>query len=133
MVLKPPHHKVYTRLICSKVHGVGVAAIRPIKKGTYVFHGDDSELVWVNAAKVRSLPKEIRRLYEDFAVKKGNLYGCPDSFDHLTPTWFLNHSDNPNVASDEEYRFYALRDIKTGEELKVDYRTYSDLQDRRLR
>ena len=46
--------------------------------------------------------------------------------DLLTTSWYLNHSDEPNVAADEHYLFYALRDIKAEEELTVDYHTYSD-------
>jgi SET domain-containing protein len=38
----------------------------------------------------------------------------------------LNDSRKANVAADKDYRFYALRDIKAGEELTSDYRTYSN-------
>jgi len=98
-----------------------------------MFPEDDDDLVWVEAANVKSLPREIRKLYEDFAIKKGARYGCPDNFNHLTPAWFLNHSETPNVASDGEYRFYALKKIKKGEELTVNYQTYSELQGRHLK
>jgi SET domain-containing protein len=133
MTFKLPHHRVYTRLICSRIHGVGVAAIRSIRKGTYLFEPDEGEIVWIRAEEIRTLSREVRRLYEDFAIKKEELYGCPDSFNHLTPAWFLNHSSDPNVAADSEYRFYATRNIKPEEELTVDYGTYSDLQKRKLR
>ena len=52
--------------------------------------------------------------------------GCPTSFNKLTPAWFLNHSENPNVAADKAYRFIALKNIKKGEELTADYNRYSD-------
>ena len=38
----------------------------------------------------------------------------------------LNHSNNPNLAADDDYKFYAIRNIKLGEELTVDYTTYSE-------
>ena len=71
----------------------------------------------------------MRRLYEDFSIIKGDAYGSPLSFNKLTISWYLNHSETPNVAPDASYRFYALRDIGEGEELTTDYRTYSDAPD----
>ena len=76
------------------------------------------------------LPAAIKQFYEDFAIIKGDKYGSPRHFDALTTSWYLNHSIHPNVASDKQYRFYALRDIEAGEELTADYRTYSDLPTR---
>jgi len=121
--------RVFTRIGRSKIHGIGVLAIRNIQKGTSIFHGDDEPIYWVAKKKVRRLPDGIRKLYEDFCIIKGELYGCPKNFNQLTPAWFLNHSKNPNVICKKDYKFYALRDIKKGEELKVDYRTYSDEND----
>jgi uncharacterized protein len=122
-----PHHGVYTRLRPSKIHGVGVFAIKNIPKGTYVFADDDESIVWVEKKRIKNLPKAVRDLYDDFCIIKGNRYGCPRNFDSLTPAWYLNHSSNPNVAADKRVKFYALRDIKRGEELTVDYRTYSEM------
>jgi SET domain-containing protein len=121
-----PHTNVFVRLAPSSIHGVGVFAIRPIKKGIYVFGIDDSEIVWVKKSATKNLSKEIKKLYEDFCILKNGKYGCPDNFNNLTPTWYLNNSKNPNLAADNEYRFYAIRNIKRGEELTADYDTYSD-------
>jgi len=126
MASKLPHFSVYTRIGRSKIHGVGVIAIRPIRKGRHIFFPDDERLRWVKATEIRRLSKEIKRLYKDFCIKKGEKYGCPTNFNKLTPAWYLNHSVNPNVATDNNYRFYALRNIKKGEELTADYRTYSE-------
>ena len=105
---------------------MGVFAIRPIAKGTYVFEPDDDELVSIRTSKLRGLPPALLRLYEDFCVLRGDTYQCPASFNKLTPSWYLNTSDHPNVASDLSLKFYALRDIQPGEELTADYSTYSD-------
>ena len=129
----PPHHGVLVRLAPSKTHGVGVFAIRFILKGTYVFFGDNDELVWIKKAAVRKTPREIQKLYRDFCVSRGDVYGCPDNFNHLTPAWYLNHSKKANVAADKEIRFYAVRDIRKGEELTADYSTYGDGSFRSLR
>lgn len=123
---KQPHDGVYTRLKPSPIHGVGVFAIRDIPKDTYVFEPDEDELVSVQADETKALPLDVRRLYEDFCVLKGNTYQCPSSFNKLTPAWYLNTSKSPNVAADSSLKFYAIRDIQAGEELTADYDTYSD-------
>lgn len=121
-----PHARVYARIACSKIHGVGVEAIRRISKGTHIFVGDTSRLIWIDSKSIQKLPKQLRKLYEDFGIKKHGKYGCPRSFNLLTPAWYLNHSKQPNVACNSNYDFYALRDINKGEELTVDYETYSE-------
>jgi hypothetical protein len=122
-----PHGGVYTRLGTSKAHGVGVFAIRKIKKGTKVFGSDDAGMVWIDKHRTEHLPNRVKKLYEDFAVLKNGKYGCPTSFNQLTPSWYLNESRaNPNVRCDENYDFLATRDIKAGEELLASYPQYSD-------
>jgi hypothetical protein len=125
-----PHKNVLTRLKPSKVHrgGVGVFAICDIKKGSPIFGDDDDEIIWVNKKSLTSLAKPLRKLYDDFAVIKdgGKKYGCPRNFNLLTLSWYLNESKDPNVECDKNYRFFALRDIKAGEELTVNYATYSE-------
>jgi len=125
-----PHEKVYTRLRPSKTHGVGVFAIRRIKKGASIFPDDDAPIKWVPEGELQGLPPELRQLYNDFSIIKdnGENYGCPRSFNQLTVSWFLNRPPpgEPNVGCRDDYTFYALRDIAVDEELIVDYRTFSE-------
>jgi|SRR5208282_599762 len=123
---KMPHEGVYVRLQPSQIHGVGVFAIKDIPKGTHIFPDDDEELVWIQKRVLARLSAEERKLYDDFCIIRGDLYGCPQSFNKLTPTWYFNESSAPNMAADSDYRFYALRHINKGEELTVDYASYSD-------
>lgn len=127
-----PHIDVYTRLRPSNIHGVGVFAIRQIKKGTPLF-GDDKDIVWVDEGAIVNLPDELKRLYEDFAIIKDRRYGCPSNFNFLTMSWYLNDSDNPNVAVDDEYNMSALRDIEAGEELTIDSSKFSEQPYKRTR
>ncbi len=126
MKRKLPHYRVFTRIARSRIHGVGVIAIRHIKKGTKIFFGDDAPIVWVDRSKVKLIEPELRRLYDDFCIVNNDLYGCPKNFNQLTVAWYLNHSDKPNVRADIHYDFYALRDINKGQELTVDYDSFSD-------
>ena len=105
---------------------MGVFAIRNIRKGTKLFFDDLDEMVWVEQSKVGRQPKEVRRLYEDFSVLKDGRFGCPRNFNRLTMAWYLNESGEPNVRCVGAYDFEALKSIKQGEELTVDYSTYSD-------
>ena len=129
-----PHDGVFTRIQRTETAGVGVFAIKRIKKGTKLFGSDSIGMTWVLKDKVRLLPTEIKRLYTDFCVLKDGRYGCPPNFNQLTPAWYLNNSkDNPNVRCDDNYDLCALRDIKVGEELTADYSKYSDNESLALR
>ena len=128
-----PHEGVYTRIKGSPISGVGVFAVRPIPKDTYVFEPDDDKLVSVkkqeleNLRKAGKLDAALHKLYEDFCVLRGDRYECPSSFNRLTISWYLNHDpEHPNVAADTDLRFYALRDIEADEELTANYNTYSE-------
>lgn len=101
-------------------------AIRDIKKGSKVFFGDDDPIVWVHRSKLKRVPAELMKLYDDFCIVDKGRYGCPKNFNQLTVAWYLNHSSKPNVVADKEYTFYALCDIKKGQELTVDYDTFSE-------
>jgi SET domain-containing protein len=128
---KLPHGGCYTRIRLSRIHGVGVFAIRRIKKGTSIFPDDNQEIEWIDNSDLKKLPPEIRKMYDDFCIIKdgGKKYGCPSSFNRLTISWYLNEpwrNQEPNVECRDDYMFYALRDIAVGEELTVNYETYSE-------
>lgn len=121
-----PHDGVYARIGVSRLHGTGVIAIRAIQKGELVFRGEDERAVWVSRAFVRTLPKAVRALYEDFGMVDGDLLGVPRNLNRLSVGWYVNHSDEPNLAAGDDGRFRTLRRIRAGEELTADYRTFVD-------
>jgi hypothetical protein len=133
---RSPHHGAFTRLRPSKEHkgGVGVFAIRKIRKNFPIFVGDNSEMLWVEDKDLPKRPRSVRKLYEDFAVvrkdkkdrKVRRWYGCPVAFNRLTLSWYVSHSSRPNLRCDENLNFFALRDIEAEEELTADYSTYSE-------
>ncbi|MGP8019935.1 MAG: FRG domain-containing protein [Limisphaerales bacterium] len=137
-----PHGTVCTRIGPSKIHtgGVGVFAITNIKKDTALFLGDNEEMLWIDESPVKSACQknpEIRSLYRDFPVyrkgrnEKDDKFGCPKNFNRLTMSWYINEpkrGEQPNVYCEEKtYDFFALKNIKAGEELTVDYSKYSDI------
>jgi hypothetical protein len=119
-----PHEGVFTRLKRSDIHGIGAFAILDIPKGTPLFKGDEKTwTVTVDAANIESCPASIKKLYEDFCPLNDGKYECPENFNQLTISWYLNCSKRPNVECRENLLFYAARDIKADEELTVDYDT----------
>jgi hypothetical protein len=122
-----PHRGVFVRLRPSTLDksGVGVFAIKPIPKATRIFTDENEEVCWI---PVDSVPNNaaLRKLYQDFSIIKKGRYGCPTSFNRLTPAWFMNESKTPNTRCDENYDFYTLRKIAKGEELTIDYSTFSE-------
>ncbi len=124
---KLPHDNVYTRLAPSKISGVGVFAIKDIPADTNLFGDDDMKMIALKKAELGELDPETAKLYEDFCVIRGDKYICPQNFNDITVGWFINHSSaNPNVRCDKNLVFHSNRDIKEGEELTVDYSTYSE-------
>ncbi len=126
MKTRAPHDGVYARIGPSRIHGVGVRAIRDIPAGTLVFQRESERVRWVSRAAVRRLPPAIRALYEDFGMVWGDQIGVPPTLNMLSVGWYVNHSDRPNVAAGDDGRFRALRRIPKGAELTADYRTFVD-------
>lgn len=125
-----PHDAVWCRLGVSKLHGVGVFAIIPIPKGSDIFANEAEEITWIEAADIGRLPEssEQRRLYLDFAIRRGALLGCPANFNLLTVGWYVNQpilGEESNLEIAENYAMVARRDIEVGEELTIVYSTFS--------
>lgn len=119
---------MFTRLGVSRIHGIGVFAIRPIPAGIDIFANDDAEILWVDRAVARAASPAEQRLYHDFGIADGDVIGCPASFDMLTPGWYMNEpadGEMANVVAGDGYRMLAARDIAEGEELTVAYATFS--------
>ena len=126
MKRRVPHEGVYARIGLSRVHGVGVRAIREIPAGTMPFRGESERVTWVSRAAVRRLPPAVRELYEDFSMVSGDRLGVPPNLNQLSVGWYVNHSARPNLEADDDGRFRALRRIRKGEELTADYRMFVD-------
>jgi SET domain-containing protein len=99
----------------SKHHGVGVFTTEPVARGTRLalFHADD----WRFVRKPRG---ELRALCRRFGVADGDGHHCPKHWNRMSIGWYLNHSSRPNVRM-RGMTALALRAIRSGEELTVDY------------
>ena len=121
--------EVYTRL-APTTHGVGVVAIRPIPAGFDPFANCDpfGDVIEIPEAELESAnaPEEAKDLVRDFCALQDGVYFVPDyGIDAIDKSYFLNHSDAPNLTThDDGETFIASRDIAAGEELTADYRDY---------
>ena len=117
-------YHTYIMLKPSPVQGIGVFAIRDIPKGqTKIFSEDQSEWIKIPKSKIEKLPASIRFLVENHCLYDDENYFVPEyGFKMIDPVIYINHSDTPNIKSiDDGNDFEALRDIKEGEELFLDY------------
>lgn len=102
----------------SSVHGLGLFAVEPIKKGTPVARWTEGHDMRMTPVEWAALPHRVRDwLYIHWWTRDdGNWYGtCDDGR-------FTNHSTTPNMLWDDaEKTSFACRDIEAGEELTEDY------------
>ena len=125
-----PHEGVYAtlRAVGDDHGGIGVFAITRIRKNTQVFAGENEEVLWVAKDQIpRRGGAEIRKLYKDFGIVRGGRHGCPPNFNRLTMAWYLRQvpkGKKPNLRwSADGYSFSAARDIASGQELTVDFKS----------
>jgi uncharacterized protein len=106
---KLPHRNLYTRIKASP-NGVGLFAIRDIPCGTTLFVGDVSHTVRVPVSVVESITDpEVRQMYIEFCPVVGNHFVAPSDFNQITMSWYLNHSETPNVVVVPELQFCRLQ------------------------
>ena len=117
-------NNTFVMLKSSPVQGIGVFAMVDISKGQRrIFSNDKSEWIKISKAEIATLPQHSKAIVENFCLYDEENYFVPEyGFKMVDLVIFLNHDDNPNIASiNDGEDFEALRDIKAGEELFIDY------------
>jgi SET domain-containing protein len=118
---------VWCKLAPSKIHGVGVFAIRDIIKGTDLT--DVTRLILVEPKVYRLAEPEfmlIEKPIRDLILDK-SIFKEGEDFSFISPNAecylqdFCNHSEEPNV----DKWFETIRDIKEGEEILEDFREFT--------
>lgn len=110
----------------SPIEGIGVFALQDIPKGCrsmFSKANDQEQWIPVTRAEVEKLPAHAKALIENYCLYDEENYFVPDyGFKKMDLVNFLNHSDTPNLVSINDGEFFeAIRDIKKGEELVIDY------------
>ena len=112
---------VPTTLKESAIHGIGLFAAQPIKKGTVIWRLDRPIDQFLEDADLERLSEPARQMmfkysYLDPVLKKRVL--CGDD------ARYMNHSESPNCDDRMDANggvTVAARDIAAGEELTCDY------------
>ena len=122
-LLKHFRDDIYCRLGVSKVHGVGVFAVRPIPKGVKPFNSlVRSKELKFSREEIESLPKGVRKQVEIFCYYEEDAFYLPSiGFNCVDMAIYVNHSKKPNVRFKKDGALYAIKNIKKGEELMIDY------------
>ena len=116
--------KLYYVLKPSPIDGIGVFTRRDLAKGTKLKLFDETDSRFIPFHKISDhLTLEY---IERYGVKDGAGYWIAANLHKMSVGWYLNHSSAPNVYHDDAYNFFAIRDIKAGEELTIDYITLGE-------
>ncbi len=107
--------------------GVGVFTISDIPKDTYLaLILPDFEEEVLTADEV---PEELQVYCLD---REDGKLQCPKHFNRMDIGNYLNHSNSANIRWEEEKKsYFALRDIKKGEELFADYKELGEPEEMR--
>lgn len=103
----------------SEIHGTGLFAAEPIKKGEAIWIFNPLIDLEITMEEIETLPEEARRvaLAHTYMEDDGRLILSRDN------AVFFNHSEAANTSSGGALNV-ALRDIAAGEELTEDYRRF---------
>jgi uncharacterized protein len=103
----------------SQIHGLGIFAIESIKKGEIVAIKKGSLLTGNQI-------KDFWRHHSDLQISENLFIGpsCKAEFENSMV--FINHSCNPNTGFKGKATLVAMKNIKKGEELTLDYAMLDD-------
>ena len=126
----------YVRIMTSKLHGVGVFAIKDIPKGALPFQYTNSKcginkFTKIHKDKLEGIDKSVIKMLDDFlGLDKDGFYDVPaEGLNSLDVSFYMNYSDKPNIdiTYDDKCNFAIFktnRVIKKGEELLINYNKF---------
>lgn len=123
-LLNELQRETFITLKPSTIHGIGVFALCDIPKGCRdIFSKGVGNWIKLSIDDVEKLPDHSKNLVETYCLFDEDHYYVPDyGFKVMDMVNYLNHSSQPNVCSvNDGEQYEALRDIKAGEELLVNY------------
>lgn len=101
----------------SKIEGRGVFAMKDLKKSEKVYSFKKGKVI--NESQIQDVSQKDKRYLDKIS---------DDEFEIIKPpARYVNHSCNPNVI-EKERTAYALRNIKKGEEITIDYNKIAHLE-----
>ena len=116
-------HNTNLRLKPSKVcDGVGLFAIRPIKKGDVLLQDVTADTTFIQWAELPGLHQDVKSYLNTMCNSTTDGIFLSRTPNNINLAYFVNHSDSPNVTHDLNLdEFVALRDIDVNEEIVCVY------------
>ncbi len=126
---------VYTRIGPSPIQGIGVFAIRDIPKGIDPFSERELGLAFIKVSadlieRDPRIPEGVKQYVRDISSKKNGVRNFPAAgFNTVSASFLMNHADENNIGHDQDGFPIALRTIRAGEELTLNYGTFNDVSE----
>lgn len=93
---------------------IGLFAMHDIPAGTPVIIDNFKRRI----LKIKDVPAEFRHCCVYLSKEE---LECPEHFDRIESLWYVNHSQTPNLARVDQKVAVALKDIKAGQELFINF------------
>jgi SET domain-containing protein len=104
----------------SNIHGCGVFAAQPIKKGETIYSANKLESKDYVFGRLSKHRQEWVKKYGWQSIRSKKWMWCEGEWS------YANHSDSPNVDDTGDFLSVAKRNIDIGEELTVDYKSFME-------
>ena len=116
-------HNTNLRLKPSKVcDGVGLFAIRLIKKGDVLLQDVTADTTFIQWAELPGLHQDVKSYLNTMCNSTTDGIFLSRTPNNINLAYFVNHSDSPNVTHNLTLdEFVALRDIEVDEEIVCVY------------
>ncbi|MES2626188.1 MAG: SET domain-containing protein-lysine N-methyltransferase, partial [Pseudomonadota bacterium] len=105
----------------SEIHGIGLFCREAIPRGTKVWAFNPLFDIVIDQEKLKSLPASVITFMKMYAYRSRN---TGELIVNVDLSKHMNHSDTPNLTSDEDSNYYTVRDLPAGTELTCDYRAF---------
>ena len=115
-----------TYLDKSKIHGVGVFSNQNVKKGERIKEVRPEFEIEFNSENLPKMPLSLAKFIDTHSYERAR--GSNTLVIGIDNEKYLNHSEDPSVDDDG----IALKDIKIGDEITIDYKDFDDSIDKWL-
>jgi SET domain-containing protein len=131
-LIKHLEQDIYCRIGVSKIHGVGVIAIKDIPEGINPFKTlikRKEKVITLTDKDIINVDENTKKVIKDFFGSKNGYDVLLDGPNNINISFYMNHSNKPNIniIEDEKEEYLSFRTnriIKKGEELLINYKDY---------
>jgi SET domain-containing protein len=101
--------------------GIGVFTTHGIRKGTHLQLFPNGATRKFTHEQLEADPR-LKKFCQFYGVDTARGSSTAPNFGCMSVGWYLNHSETPNATHDEDWEYFATRDIAANEEITIDYR-----------